>query len=168
MFDAGHEFATSSGVGDELVGDHAPGPASLFAQQATEQASCGRRVSMDLHDFVENIAVLIDGAPQIAPLTGNRNDDFIEMPDIVATGLLPFQASCVVLAEFHRPATNGLVGYDNPALDQHFLDQAQAEGKPEIEPDRMGDDLRRETMALVAHGRIDHGADISHARLPKR
>lgn len=44
------------------------------------------------------------------------------------------------------------------ALQQHFLDQTQAQGEPVVEPDRMGDDLRRETMALVADGRHCHAA----------
>jgi hypothetical protein len=32
---------------------------------------------------------------------------------------------------------------------QHFFDHAKAQGKPEIEPNRMADDLRRKAMALV-------------------
>jgi hypothetical protein len=96
---SGHELATRGGVGAELVGDHAPRLAPLFAPQAAEKTFGRCRISMDLNDFVENVAVLIDGAPQAALLPGDRNDDFVEMPDIEATGLLTLQASRMVWAE---------------------------------------------------------------------
>src|SRR5437899_2338962 len=39
---------------------------------------------------------------------------------------------------------------DEPALGQQFLDIAVAQGEPEIEPDRVLDDLGREPMAAIA------------------
>jgi hypothetical protein len=35
----------------------------------------------------------------------------------------------------------------NPAGRQHFLDHAQAQGKPKVQPHDMADDLSRETVA---------------------
>jgi len=58
-----HDFSSRSGVRAELVGDHEPRLASQFAQQTTEQAFGRLRVSVNLDDLVENIAVLMNGAP---------------------------------------------------------------------------------------------------------
>jgi hypothetical protein len=61
-------------------------------------------------------------------------------------------AGRVVWTEFYRPTANGLIGDHDPAFEEHFFDKAQAERKSKIEPDGMGDHLRREAVALVAHG----------------
>ena len=42
------------------------------------------------------------------------------------------------------------------ALQQHFLDEAQANWKPTIQPNRIGDNLARKAVAFVAHGRLGH------------
>ena len=53
------------------------------------------------------------------------------------------------LAELLSPLAHGLVGHANPAGRQHFLDHAQAQGKPEVEPNRITDDFRRKAMAAI-------------------
>jgi hypothetical protein len=54
-----------------------------------------------------------------------------------------------------HPAAHGLVGDRDPALGQQILDVAKAEGEPEIKPDRVINDIRREP--------ISHVADLPHA-----
>jgi len=46
-------------------------------------------------------------------------------------------------------SADGLVGDSDPSLKQHFLNVAQTEREPVIEPDSTGDDLWRETMVLL-------------------
>lgn len=107
-----------------------------------------------------------DGAPEVASLAVDRDNDFVEMPDVASTGLFALQTAGVIEPEFRSPATNGFVGEDDPAFEQHFLDKAQTERKAEIEPDCVSDDLRREAMSLVARGRWVHGAQMAHCDLP--
>lgn len=99
---------------------------------------------------------MIDGSPKPTFLTSDADDDFIQMPDIVWAGTLPLEPTGIVPAEFQSPSTDGLIRNDNTALQQHFLDQAQAQRKAKVEPHRMGDDLGRETVAFVADGRAVH------------
>jgi hypothetical protein len=75
--------------------------------------------------------------------------DLIHMPFVAASrrALADLIGEC--LAELLPPLAHGLVGHANPARRQHFFDHAKAQGKPEIEPNRMADDLRRKAMALV-------------------
>ena len=54
--------------------------------------------------------------------------------------------------ELQSPAPDGLIGDDKAALEQHLLNQPQAQREPKVQPDRMGDDLWWEAMALVANG----------------
>jgi hypothetical protein len=55
------------------------------------------------------------------------------------------------------------------ALEQHLLDEPEAQRKSKVQPDRMGDDLGWESMALVADG-LGHAttrrAEASDQRLP--
>jgi hypothetical protein len=53
------------------------------------------------------------------------------------------------------------MGDDDTTLEQHLLDQPQAQWETEVQPDRMSDDQGREPMAFVAYG-------IGHARLSTR
>jgi len=55
-----------------------------------------------------------------------------------------------VLAELERPLPHALVADDDAARGQHLLDHAQAEGKAEIQPNRMADDLGGKAIAGVA------------------
>jgi hypothetical protein len=66
--------------------------------------------------------------------------------------LLAVKATCIVRAELLCPTADRFIGDDNAAFQQHFLDKAQTQRKPKVEPNSMGDDLSWETMALVADG----------------
>src|SRR5271169_5226273 len=49
-----------------------------------------------------------------------------------------------------HPTPNRLIGHRRPAFRQQIFDVAQAEGEPEVEPYRLVNDLRRETISAVA------------------
>ena len=121
---------------------------SLFMSRCAARVSL-RRWTRTLDLDVENDAVLIDGAPEPVWLAGDRDDDLIHMPFVAASrrALADLIGEC--LAELLPPLAHGLVGHANPARRQHFFDHAKAQGKPEIEPNRMADDLQRKAMALV-------------------
>ncbi|OAI28057.1 hypothetical protein A1351_12260 [Methylosinus sp. R-45379] len=168
MLDARHDLPARHGIGAKLVGDYALWATALLVKKAFQQSLSRFGVTANLQDFVENISVLIDSAPEIALFTVDRDNDFVEMPNVATTGLFAFQTMGVIGTEFLGPATDGFVGEIDPPFEEHFLDQAQAEWESEIEPDGMGDDLRREAMALVAHGRRSHGLRIGPLALPAR
>ena len=66
-----------------------------------------------------------------------------------------------------REMNDFIKGHDNAALQQQFLDKAQAQRKPIVEPDRVGDDLGWEAMVLVADWRGVH-ASASLAAAPHK
>jgi hypothetical protein len=57
-----------------------------------------------------------------------------------------------ILAELQGPLPHRLMTDLDASGGQHLLDHAQAQGKPEVQPDGMADHFRRETMAGIARG----------------
>jgi hypothetical protein len=155
---AGHDLLLCRAVGAELVGDQALGLQALLLQQAGEKPLGGLGIAAGLDDVVEHIAILIDRPPQPMLPAGDRYHDLVEMPDVVRPGRLSPKALRIVRAELPRPAPDRFVGDDDAPLEQHLLDQPQAQRKAEIQPYRTGDDLGREAMALVADGLGHHAA----------
>ena len=156
MLDIRHDLAPGGGVGAELVSYDALRRTSLLPQKPCQQSPRRLCVSADLHDFIEDVSFLVDSTPEISFLAIDSDDDLVEMPDIKVAWRLTPQATSVVGAEFDRPASDRFVGYDNAALKQHFLDQTQAQGETEIEPDGVCDDLWRKSVSLVTDRAKDH------------
>jgi hypothetical protein len=122
---------------------------------------------MDLHDFVEHVPVLIDGPPKIALLATDRDYDLVEMSNVMAAWDFALQAAGVFGPELYGPGSDRLVGNHDAPLEQHLFDEAQAQGKPEIEPDRMSDNLTGESVTLVAYSAVDHERSSHRKRLPR-
>lgn len=157
MLDIRHDLAPGGGVGAEPVSyDPLRRTTSLLPQKPCQQSPRSLCIPADLHDFIEDVSFLVDSTPEISFLAIDSDDDLVEMPDIKAAWRLALQATGVVGAEFDRPASDRFVGYDNAALKQHFLDQTQAQGETEIEPDGVCDDLRRKSVSLVTDRTKDH------------
>src|SRR6202451_4158028 len=187
MFNLKAHLRPRRSVGAELVRDHDAGQCDGGFQKPIHESLRRAGVSSTLDQDVENDAVLIDGAPEPVWLAGDRGDDLIHRPSVAPSrrALADLIGEC--LAELLPPLAHGLVGHANPARRQHFFDHAKAQGKPEIEPNRMADHLRRKAMALVERvvgcrhgGRIGVGVDpvwwtplklifeVSDAPLPNR
>ena len=150
VFDFWHNVASGGCVGAELVGDHPSWRAALLPQEAPQQALGCRGIAAALEDFIEHIAILINRPPQPVLLARDRDRNLIQVPDVAAAWRLAPEAPSVSRPELQRPSADGLVRDEDAALEQHLLNQPQAQREPEVQPDRMGDDLWWEAMALVA------------------
>jgi hypothetical protein len=113
MLDRGHDLARGGGIGDALVGNHAPGRAALLLEKTRQQALSCLGVASRLDDFIEDISVLIDRPPQPTPFAADGDDDLVEAPDIAAARSLALQAARVIAPELHRPPSHRLVGDDH-------------------------------------------------------
>ena len=119
-------------------------------------------VSSTLDVDVKNEAVLIDSPPKPVWLSGDRDDDFIQMPFVAARGSTLADLVGERLTEFVRPLAHRLVAHANSARREHLLDHAKAQRKPEIEPNRVADHLRRKAMTAIE--RIDMARAYSAVR----
>ena len=98
------------------------------------------------------ISDLLSAAPSSSPPILKRRPP--------ATKLL-----CVGRSEFQTPSPDRFIRDDDATLQQQLLGQAQAQREPKVQPDRMGDDLLRETVTLVADGRFLHPTVSTHHSL---
>ena len=64
VFDRWHEVTFGRTIGAEFVGDDPLGWHALLLQQPEQQSPCSPGIAPALNDFIENVAVLIDGTPK--------------------------------------------------------------------------------------------------------
>ena len=83
-------------------------------------------VSTTLDQDLEDLALVVDGTPQIHLLAGDPDDHFVEMPAIARPRTARSQPPRDRRSEFQHPAANALVGDVEPALGKQLLDIAIA------------------------------------------
>ena len=115
-----------STVRAQLIGYHRLWREALFSQQLAYQLDGRTPVSLALNQYVGDFAFVIDGPPEIHPLTGDPNDHLVEMPAIARPRTALPEPSCDDRFEFYHPAANRLVSNVEPSLGKEFLDVAVA------------------------------------------
>ena len=142
-------FLASGPVADQLVGYDQARDVAQTLQQLPEEARRGSFVAAFLHQNIEHIAVLVDSPPQVAPLSANGDEDFVEEPGVARTAWAATQGSGVRLAELETPLPDRLVADDDAALSQEIFDIPKTEAKAVIELHGVGDDLPRIAVAGI-------------------
>src|SRR5436190_12915336 len=66
----------------QLVGGQQFRREAMFPEQLAHQPECRARVAAALSQHIENLALVIDGAPQVHPLRADANHHLIEMPPV--------------------------------------------------------------------------------------
>jgi hypothetical protein len=130
-------------VAAQLVGNHYPGHVLQTLEQLAKEPGRGLGVPPRGDQNVQDIPVLVDGAPQVLPLTVDREEYLVEMPRIAGPGPTATQPVGVGLPELHAPLPDGFVGHHDPALQHHLLHLAEAQREPVVQPHTMTDDLHR-------------------------
>ena len=98
----------------------------------------------------------------------DRQKDLIEVPRVAWSGTPATSLVGLGLPELPAPLPNRFVGHGNTACKQQLFHIAIAEAEPEIEPDRVADNLCGEAMILVWvgwHGGF-HRASMPHRAEP--
>jgi len=75
-----HDLAFRCGLASTFVRGQLIGYAPLTFQQLTEEALGSALVLAALHEDIQHVAVLVDGAPKILTLALNRHRNLIEEP----------------------------------------------------------------------------------------
>ena len=107
-------------------------------------------VSLGLDQHVEDLAFGVDGAPEIEHSAVDFQIDLVKMPGRVRLGPALSQVRCDERPEMIHPASDRLIRDPNRALREQIFDVAQAQREPELEPNRLLNDLGREPVAGVA------------------
>src|SRR5271157_1388913 len=91
-------------------------------------------------------ALGVDGAPQVNHAAVDFQIDLVKMPDRMRFGTALAQFRRYDRPEMIHPASDCFVRNCNSALREQIFDVTKAEREPEIEPDRLVNDLRREPI----------------------
>src|SRR4051794_9089412 len=149
VLNAGRDLLLRGPIAGQLVGDQDPWWAALPLQQLTQKPFGGAFIPPALHQDVEHDAVLVDRAPEPVFYPGNLENDLIQMPLVARARQSTADLIGERLAELERPLPHALVADHNAARGQHLLDHAQAKREPKVQPYRLADHLRRETVAGI-------------------
>jgi hypothetical protein len=149
MLDAGHDFSLCSGIAGQFVRNHHAGCPALLLEQLLEQAFGCFGIAAALNQDIEHGSVLIDGPPQPMLLAGDADRNLIKMPFVSGYGQAPADLIGKALAKLQRPLPHRLMTDQGTAGCKHLLHHAQAQWKPEVQPDGMADHFSRVTVASI-------------------
>ena len=112
------ELPESRSIGTELVGNQQFWHEALFSEELTHHSERRALVAPPLNQHVEDLALMIDSAPQVHPLAGDPNDHLVKVPSITRAWTAALQIARDQGAEFQHPAPHCFVGHVEPALGQ--------------------------------------------------
>ena len=112
--------------------------------------SAARLFLLSLDQHVEDLALGVDGAPQIDHPAIDFQIDFVQMASRMGFGSAFAQVRCNYRPEMVHPEPDSLIGEHDPAFRQQIFDVAEAQREPNIVPDRVLDDFGRKAIAAIA------------------
>ena len=121
---------------------------ALVLEEPAQKLHGSRGVPTLLDQDVEHLALIVDGAPKPQALSLDADHGFIQVPAPRRRSAPPSDIGRDQRSEMVDPATDGLITDLNSTLSQQFFDVTQAQGEPKIQPDRLLDHVRRESVAL--------------------
>ena len=111
-----HHRATGGRVTAQLVGDQASRHLPLVLQQLAKESHRGVPISSRLHEDVQDVTVLIHGAPQVLLATLDRDEHLVEMPGVSEPATSAPSSARILRTEPPTPLPDGLIGdVDTPA-----------------------------------------------------
>ncbi len=88
-----------------------------------------------LEQDVDDLAILVDGSPEILTPAANGHEEFVQMPRVADWPRAPPEPPCVGHTADLAPLPNGLVRHGDAALGKQVFDVAETEGETVVEPD---------------------------------
>ncbi len=161
------EIVQGSTVRWQFVGDESIRDEALFLEQFAHQLQGGLLVSSRLNQDIQYFSLTVDGAPEVHLPTIDGDKHLVEMPSCIWSRTRFPQSSGIAQPELHRPAPDALIGNVYAAFGEHIFNIAEAEGKPEIQPDGVLDNHRRKSVAgigdLLHLRKLPHQSRRSHS-----
>ena len=145
-----HHGAVRRRVAAQLVRDQSSGLAALSFQQLAEKPFCRSPIAPRSYEGVEDVAVLVDGPPQILQSPLDLDEQFIQIPGVALAALAVPQSPRIGEPEPQTPLPNRLVGHGNTAFGEEILDIPKTQAETVVEPDGVTDDFRGKSVSAVA------------------
>ncbi len=97
-------------IGSEFIGCELGWRPTLFPQQLAHQLQRCYGVPLRLHEAIQDLAFIVDGASEPMALPMNHDDHLIKMPIVAGRGSLVAQVPGIRRTKFEEPAPYALVG----------------------------------------------------------
>jgi hypothetical protein len=120
---------------------------ALFLEQLAHQFHRCSLVAPPLHEQIENLAFVVNRAPQPELPARDRHGHLIEMPPRGWPRASTPKFSGEQRPELQYPSSHRFVGDIQTALRKQIFDVAIAERETHMQPNGVPDDRRRELMA---------------------
>ena len=133
VFDPGQDLALRRAVALQLIRDDDPRYIPQALEQLAQELLRRLLIAPALDQDIEDVVVLIDGAPQVMAFAINRQKHFVQVPFVAWLGASTLQPIRVVLPKFQTPLADGFMGDVDTAFAQQFLHVAVAQGEAIIE-----------------------------------
>jgi hypothetical protein len=127
----------------------------LIFQQPPQQFERGVLVASILHQDVQNLVLVVDGAPQVHPPAADLHHHLVQMPSAGGRRPAPSQVRRDQRAELDYPAAHRFAADLDTALGQQLLDVTDAQREAEVQPHGISDHVRWESVTLERDG-LDH------------
>ena len=105
-----------------------------------------------LNKGIENLAFIVDRAPQPHPTSTDLHHHLVKMPPPGRRRSTPAQLAGEGRSELDRPGSHRLVTDVDASLGEQVLDVTEAHCEPEIQLYRLADHVFRKPVALVRNG----------------
>ena len=137
-------------IARQLVGDQAARDGALCFQELAEESDRSSSIPSGLHEDVDHIPILVNRPPQVLRPALHPHEQLIEIPRISLAAPPPPQPSRILQPERPAPLADRLVRDVDAALGEEVLDVPNTEAEPVVQPHRVTDDFRRESVSSVA------------------
>ena len=121
----------------------------MLFEQLAHQPKCRPGVAPALNQHVEDLALVVDGTPEVHSLAGNPDHHLVQVPSVAWARTATPQPARDHRSELQHPAADSFVGDVEPTLGEKVLHVSIAERKAQVEPNRMLDDIRRKAVTAV-------------------
>ncbi len=103
---------------------------TLFSQQLSHQSLRCAGVSSLLNQEVQNLTLIIDGAPEPVVFAAHNNHHLVQVSAIIRARSRSTQVCGNTVSELQEPAPNCLVGDFQPTLSEQFFDVPERQREP--------------------------------------
>jgi hypothetical protein len=133
------------------------------ALQHAPEETLGRRfaISARLYEYVNEVAVLIHGTPQIQLPALNFNEDLVDEERIAVTSVHAPQSASVRGTELVTPQPNRFTTDLDTPLCQHIFNIVVTEIESAIQPHCILDDIGRKSVAFIRVGECVHSPIVA-------
>src|SRR5271167_3958916 len=131
----------------QFVGHQHIGREALFLEQLAHQFHGCSLVAPSLHQEIEDLAFIVDRAPEPEPPARNRHGHLVEMPPLRWPRASTAKFASEQQSELQDPSPHCFVRDIQSTLSEQIFDVAITEGETNIEPNCVSDDRRGELMA---------------------